>query len=128
MTEYQAKRVRQKHQRRERAHLRLRKRIRGTSERPRLAVSKSLRFISAQVIDDTTGRTLAQANSSEADLRSAVESSPSSVAAAKVVGEAVAERAKAAGIESVVFDRGGFIFHGRIKAVADGAREKGLVF
>ena len=128
MTDSHTKRVRDKVRRRKRSHLRVRKNIQGTAERPRLSVYKSLRFVYAQVIDDKTGRTLAQANSSEADLKSGLEKSTGSVEAAKAVGEAVAERAKAQGIEKVVFDRGGFIYHGKIKAVAEGAREKGLVF
>ncbi len=127
MTE-QSKRVITKHRRRKRAHLRLRKRIAGTGERPRLAVHKSLRFIYAQVIDDQKGHTLAQASSAEAAIREAAAGSTSSKAAAKAVGEAVAERAKEQGVESVVFDRGGFLYHGKIKEVADGARGKGLVF
>ena len=128
MTDSHTKKVRSKFQRRKRAHYRVRSRVQGTPERPRLAVFKSLRFIYAQVIDDLNGRTLVQANSREADLQSGLEGSPSSCEAAKAVGEALAERAKEKGVESVVFDRGGFIYHGRIKAVADGAREKGLVF
>ena len=128
MSDSHTKKVRGKRQRRQRAHYRIRSRVAGTAERPRLSVYKSLRFIYAQVIDDQTGRTLVQASSREADLQSGLEASPSSCEAAKAVGELVAERAKAQGIESVVFDRGGFIYHGRIKAVADGAREKGLVF
>ena len=128
MSDSHAKKVRKKRQRRQRAHQRIRRQIQGTTERPRLAVFKSLKYIYAQVIDDSTGRTLAQANSGEADLKSGLEASAGSVEAAKAVGETVAERAKAQGIEKVVFDRGGFIYHGKIKAVADGAREKGLVF
>ena len=128
MTDSHTKRVRDKVRRRKRAHLRVRKSIQGTAERPRLSVYKSLRYVYAQVIDDKNGRTLAQANSGEADLKSGLEASAGSVEAAKAVGETVAERAKAQGIEKVVFDRGGFIYHGKIKAVAEGAREKGLVF
>ena len=128
MSDSHTKKVRAKHQRRKRAHYRIRSRVAGTPERPRLSVYKSLRFIYAQVIDDQSGRTLAQASSRESDLQSGLEASPSSCEAAKAVGELVAERAKAQGVESVVFDRGGFIYHGRVKAVADGAREKGLVF
>lgn len=128
MTEFHAKRVRAKQQRRRRAHFRVRSRVVGTAERPRLAVSKSLRCIYAQVIDDASGRTIAQANAGEADVVAGVEGSAGSCAAAEAVGKAVAARAKAAGIEQVVFDRGGFVYHGRIKAVADGAREEGLIF
>ena len=128
MTDSHTKRVRSKHVRRKRAHHRIRNRIQGTPERPRLAVFKSLQYIYAQVIDDATGRTLAQANSGEADLRSGLEGSPGGCEAAKAVGEALAERAKAQGVEQVVFDRGGFVYHGKVKALADAAREKGLVF
>ena len=123
-----AKKIKAKRARLERAHLRVRKNVAGTAERPRLAVYKSLRYVYAQVIDDAAGRTLAQASSTEADLRSGVESSASSVEAAKAVGHALAERAKEQGIESVVFDRGGYIYHGKVKALADAAREKGLKF
>ena len=128
MSEYHAKRIRGKRERRQRAHRRVRQRIQGTPERPRLAVYKSLRYVYAQVIDDLNGRTLVQANSAEGDLGSSFEGSSSSCAAAKAVGEAVAERAKSQGVERVIFDRGGAIYHGKVKAVADGARAKGLIF
>lgn len=108
---------------RRRRHLRVRKRIVGTAERPRLVVTRSLRHIVAQVIDDSVGRTLASASSLEADLRG-LDGDKS--AKAKRVGELVAARAKAAGIDAVVFDRGGNQYHGRVAAVADGAREGGL--
>ena len=114
--------------RRKRAHRRVRSRVSGTGDRPRLSVYKSSKYIYAQVIDDLKGETLAQASSSEPDLRGRYEGGGNSRAAAKVIGEAVAERARQKGIERVVFDRGGYIYHGRIKAVADGAREKGLDF
>jgi large subunit ribosomal protein L18 len=120
--------VQAKRERRERAHLRARKRVVGTPERPRLAVYRSLRYLYAQLVDDTQGITLAQANSSEDGLRSALEGSTKCVEAAKAVGKLVAERAMAKGIDQVVFDRGGFIYHGRVKAVAEGAREQGLKF
>jgi len=106
-----------------RRHLRVRKKVRGTAERPRLAVFRSNKHISAQVIDDRTGRTLAAASTTEAGLRSATTSN---VAAATKVGALVAERAKAAGVDKVVFDRGGNLYHGRVAAVADAAREAGL--
>ena len=128
MSEYHSKRVRAKRMRRQRAHRRLRQRIQGTPERPRLAVYCSLRYVYAQVIDDLNGRTLAQANSAEKDLQQDLEGSPGSRDAAKTVGEIVAERAKAQGIEQVVFDRGGVIYHGKVRSVAEGARDKGLVF
>ncbi len=128
MSESHSKKVRIKRHRRHRAHLRLRNRVQGTPERPRLAVYKSLRFIYAQVIDDQNGRTLAQASSSEPELKKGLEGSTGNIEAARRVGEMVAERAKSAGLEKVVFDRGGAIYHGKVKAVADGARAKGLVF
>ncbi|RPF27519.1 MULTISPECIES: 50S ribosomal protein L18 [Georgenia] len=108
---------------RQRRHLRVRKRITGTAERPRLVVTRSARHMVAQLVDDSTGRTLASASTLEADLRSA---EGEKVAKARKVGELVAERAKAAGIEAAVFDRGGNKYHGRVAAVADGAREGGL--
>ena len=124
----QSKKIRAKRHRLERAHLRVRKRIQGTPERPRLAVFKSLRYVYAQVIDDHNGDTLAQANSREAELRAAVKESPASCAAARAVGEAVAARAVERGVRRVVFDRGGYIYHGKVKALADAARAKGLEF
>ncbi len=110
---------------RNRRHLRIRKRVMGTPERPRLAVFRSLSHIYAQVIDDVAGTTLAAASDLEADLRKA---DGKKAEVAKQVGTLVAQRAKDAGISQVVFDRGGFIYHGRIKALADGAREAGLSF
>ena len=108
---------------RSRRQLRIRKRISGTEARPRLVVNRSARHVFVQVVDDTKGLTVASASTLEADLR-AFEGDKT--AKAKRVGELVAERAKAAGIEAVVFDRGGNKYHGRIAAVADGAREGGL--
>jgi large subunit ribosomal protein L18 len=108
---------------RQRRHLRLRKKIKGTDARPRLVVTRSTRHITAQVVDDTIGQTVASASSLEADLR-ALDGDKS--AKARKVGELVAERAKAKGVDSVVFDRGGNKYHGRVAAVADGAREGGL--
>ena len=104
-------------------HRRVRKRVTGTTERPRLAVFRSNRHIYAQVIDDTTGRTLAAASTAEPELRSG---STATVDAAKAVGQLVGERAKTAGISRVVFDRGGFRYHGRVAALCDGARAAGL--
>jgi large subunit ribosomal protein L18 len=104
-------------------HRRVRKRVNGSTERPRLAVFRSNRHIYAQVIDDTTGRTLASASTAEPDLRSG---STGTVDAATAVGQLVGERAKAAGISRVVFDRGGFRYHGRVAALCDGARAAGL--
>jgi large subunit ribosomal protein L18 len=107
-----------------RRHRRVRKKVRGTAERPRLAVFRSANHIYAQVIDDVAGRTLAAASSTEPDLKGA----GGNVDGATKVGTLVAERAKAAGIEQVVFDRGGFRYHGRVAALADAARAGGLEF
>ena len=109
---------------RNRRHARVRKNVRGTSERPRLAVFRSNKYIYAQVIDDIEGRTLAAASSQESDLRSSALNADT----ASKVGALVATRAKDAGIEQVVFDRGGYKFHGKVKALADAAREEGLNF
>jgi large subunit ribosomal protein L18 len=106
-----------------RRHTRVRKKVRGTTERPRLAVFRSNRHISAQVIDDRAGRTLAAASTYEADLRSG---STGNKDAAEAVGRLVAERARANGVSKVVFDRGGFLYHGRVAAVAEAARAAGL--
>jgi large subunit ribosomal protein L18 len=108
---------------RSRRQLRIRKRISGTAVRPRLVVNRSARHIFVQVVDDSKGVTVASASTLEADLRAL---DGDKTAKAKRVGELVAERAKAAGIEAVVFDRGGNKYHGRVAAVADGAREGGL--
>jgi len=109
---------------RARRRKRVRKRVRGTAERPRLAVFRSNRYIYAQVIDDVEGRTLAAASSQEADLRTRSLNTDT----ASKVGALVASRAKGAGVQAVVFDRGGYKFHGRVKALADAAREEGLEF
>jgi len=108
---------------RSRRHLRVRKKVAGTTGRPRLVVTRSSRHVFVQVVDDVAGRTVASASSMEADLRGL---EANKTAKARRVGELVAERAKAAGIESVVFDRGGNRYHGRVAAVAAGAREGGL--
>jgi large subunit ribosomal protein L18 len=110
---------------RKRRHIRVRKKVSGTAARPRLVVTRSARHMVAQVVDDAAGRTLASASTMEADLRGATEDK---TAKARKVGQKVAERAKAAGVESVVFDRGGHRYHGRVAALADGAREAGLDF
>jgi large subunit ribosomal protein L18 len=167
MSDHVTKQMKKKRERRERAHLRVRSRVIGTAERPRLSIYKSLKYIYAQVIDDSRGVTLAQASSFDPDVRgtlaggtaeheapksekpgeaqAAGEASAAgeaggktskaskapgtaSQAAAKLVGEKVAERAKAKGVSKVVFDRGGYIYHGKVKAVAEAAREKGLLF
>ena len=112
---------------RARRHYRVRKKVVGTTERPRLAVFRSNKHITAQVIDDRAGRTIASASTVEKDLRSAT-SGTGNKNAATAVGRLVAERAKTAGVSQVVFDRGGFLYHGRVAAVADAAREAGLEF
>lgn len=108
-----------------RRHERLRKRVQGTPERPRLAVFRSAKHIYAQLIDDREGRTLAQASDMEAAMR---EAGGTKTDRAKQVGTLVAQRGRAAGFEAVVFDRGGFAYAGRVRALADAAREEGLVF
>ena len=117
------KRAKGKTAARSRRHFRVRKAVTGTTVRPRLVVSRSARHVFVQVVDDTAGRTVASASTMEADLRSF---DGDKTAKARKVGELVAERAKSAGIDSVVFDRGGNRYHGRIAAIADGAREGGL--
>jgi len=112
---------------RDRRHGRVRKVVSGTPARPRLAVFRSLHHIAAQVIDDTAGRTLAAASTYEPDLRGGLKGTANSAAAA-AVGKAVAERAVAAGAATVVFDRAGYLYHGRVKALADAARSAGLEF
>ena len=112
---------------RQRRHLRVRKHVFGTTQRPRLAVFKSLSGIYAQVIDDMEGHTLISASTVDKELREKVKGMKKSEQA-KAIGKAVAERAKSKGISAVVFDRGGFRYVGRVKALADGAREGGLQF
>ncbi len=112
---------------RQRVHLRVRTRVNGTPERPRLSVYRSVGHIYAQVIDDRTGKTLASASSIDKETRKDIKGG-GNVAAAKIVGRKIAERARAAGIELVVFDRGGYKYHGRVKALAEAAREAGLKF
>ena len=108
-------------------HARVRKHISGTPERPRLCVFKSAKNIYAQVIDDTTGNTIASASTLDKDIK-AEAANGGNKAAAKLVGESVGKKAIEKGIETVAFDRGGFLFHGRVKELADGAREAGLKF
>jgi large subunit ribosomal protein L18 len=117
--------AKQKRDARIRRHRRVRKHVRGTPDRPRLAVYRSNKHISAQVIDDISGRTLAAASTVESENRT---SATGNREAASTVGRLIAERAKAAGVERVVFDRGGFLYHGRVASVADAAREAGLEF
>ena len=113
---------------RKRRHVRVRAKVNGTAQRPRLNVFRSSAHIYAQVIDDSRGHTLVAASDLEVAVRDRAGDGATKVARAKAVGQAVAERAKEAGIDAVVFDRGGFLYHGRVRAVADGAREAGLTF
>jgi large subunit ribosomal protein L18 len=110
-----------------RVHRRVRQAVSGTPERPRLCVFRSLKHIYAQVIDDRSGRTLAAAGSVDKDARKLVKGG-GNIASAKVIGKLVAERALAAGVQQVVFDRGGYKYHGRVEALANAAREAGLKF
>ena len=112
---------------RRRIHVRMRKRIMGTSERPRLCVHRTTKHIRAQVIDDLSGTTIVAASSLDKEVRSVIKGG-GNIAASKVVGKIVAERAKAKGVLKVVFDRGGYQYHGRVQALADSAREAGLQF
>ena len=116
----------QRHAGRLRRHRRVRKKITGTAERPRLAVFRSNKHITVQVINDLDGRTIVSASTVEAEQRK--QGSGSTVDAAKRIGALVAQRAKAAGVSKVVYDRGGFLYHGRVAAAADAAREAGLEF
>lgn len=113
---------------RQRRHMRVRAKVNGTLQRPRLNVFRSSAHIYAQVIDDHRGHTLVAASDLEQDVLARAGADASKSAKARAVGEVVGERAKAAGINTIVFDRGGFIYHGRVRAVAEGAREAGLVF
>jgi large subunit ribosomal protein L18 len=113
---------------RKRRHLRVRAKVSGTAQRPRLNVFRSNEHIYAQVIDDIAGHTLAAASTLEADVQARFDGKLPKVAEAQIVGQVVGERAKAAGVTAVVFDRGGYLYHGRVKAVAEGAREAGLEF
>jgi large subunit ribosomal protein L18 len=112
---------------RRRIHVRMRKRMSGTMERPRLCVHRSTRHIRAQVVDDLSGRTLASASSLDTEVKTIIKGG-GNIAASKVVGKMVAERARAKGIDKVVFDRGGYQYHGRVQALAEAAREAGLKF
>ena len=112
---------------RRRIHVRTRKKIAGTSERPRLCVHRSTRHIRAQVIDDNIARTLVSASSLDKEVRKLIKGG-GNIAASKVVGKMIAERARAKGVEKVVFDRGGYQYHGRVQALAEAAREAGLKF
>jgi large subunit ribosomal protein L18 len=112
---------------RQRVHARVRRKVQGTPERPRLAVFRSLQNIYAQVIDDTASRTIVSASSADKETRKGTKGG-GNIAAAKVVGQAVAERALKNGVTQVVFDRGGYAYHGRVKALAEAARAAGLKF
>jgi len=112
---------------RQRIHLRTRKTMTGTPERPRLCVHRSSKHIRAQVIDDQRGLTVASASSLDKEVRSKIKGG-GNIAASKIVGKVIAERARAKGVENVVFDRGGYQYHGRVQALAEAAREAGLKF
>lgn len=128
MSDLRRKRTLDRRRRRRRARYRVRKKLRGSVERPRLAVHKSRRHIYAQLIDDRAGHTLAFASSLEPELCGDIEGSTGSCSAARAVGAALAVRAREQGVRAVIFDRGGFPYHGRIRAVADSARAAGLEF
>jgi large subunit ribosomal protein L18 len=113
---------------RTRRHLRIRRKVTGSAERPRLSVFRSLNHIYCQLVDDLSGRTLLAVSSQDKDLVETLKSAKGKVAKSKLVGRRLAERAKDKGIARVCFDRGGYLYHGRVKAVADGAREGGLNF
>ena len=112
---------------RQRIHVRMRKKISGTSERPRLCVHRSSKHIRAQVVDDESNRTIVSASTLDKEVKAQIKGG-ANIAAAKVVGKIVADRARAKGVEKVVFDRGGYQYHGRVQALADAAREAGLKF
>jgi large subunit ribosomal protein L18 len=112
---------------RERIHKRIRRKVTGTAARPRLCVTRSLKYISVQLIDDEAGATIAAASSREGDVKGKAKSAANKASAAKV-GALIASRAQQKGISSIVFDRGGHLYHGNVKALADAAREKGLKF
>ena len=111
-----------------RRHIRIRKKVQGTEERPRLTVYRSLNHIYAQLVDDLTGRTLLSVSSRDEAVAGQTKGTKGKVAAGKLVGKALAARAKEKGILRVCFDRGGYLYHGRVRAVAEGAREGGLTF
>jgi large subunit ribosomal protein L18 len=114
---------------RARRHRRVRKHVSGTTARPRLAVFRSLRHIGAQLVDDATGHTIVAASTTEPALRSILgDANACTTAGATAIGKTISERAKAAGVDTVVFDRAGYLFHGRVKALAEAAREGGLKF
>jgi len=112
---------------RRRIHKRIRQKISGKPDRPRLCIYRSLKYIYAQIVDDSQGKTLVAASTTEKDIRGQLKQA-GNIQASKLVGKHIAERAKAKGIKTVVFDRGGYLYHGRVKAVAEAARESGLEF
>ena len=128
MADLVRKKVMEKTARKKRAHQRLRQKVAGTPGRPRLSVFKSSKYVYAQVINDETGQTIVSAASMEPAIKGLIEGGAATMAAAKAVGEAVAERALAKGIQQVVFDRGGYLYHGKVKELAEAARAKGLQF
>ena len=123
-------RIKTKEDRRERIKFRIRKRVQGTEARPRLTIYRSVAHIYVQVVDDATGRTIASASSVEPSVKGTLEKSArgGNIAGAQAIGKTIAERLKDKGVTRVVFDRNGFLYHGRVKAVADSAREAGLEF
>ena len=112
---------------RKRIHKRIREKVSGKPNRPRLCVYRSSKYLYVQIIDDTQGKTLAAASTAEKDVRGDLKQA-GNIQASKLLGKAIADRAKAKGIETVVFDRGGYLYHGRVKAIAEAARESGLKF
>ncbi|HVF09574.1 MAG TPA: 50S ribosomal protein L18 [Abditibacteriaceae bacterium] len=116
------------HEMRTRRHLRLRQKVKGTAERPRLCVNRTLRHIHAQLIDDVSGATLAAASTVQKDIATQVDGGKGSCTAAKMVGQMIAQRAREKGIEAIVFDRNGYQYHGAVKELAEAARESGLQF
>ncbi len=112
---------------RHRIHRRIREKISGSLNRPRLCVYRSLKYLYVQIVDDANGKTLVAASTAEKDVRGELKQG-GNIEASKLLGKAIAQRAKAKGIEAVVFDRGGYLYHGRIRAVAEAARESGLKF
>ena len=123
-------RIKTKEDRRDRIKYRIRKRVQGTESRPRLTVYRSVAHIYVQVVDDTTGRTIASASSVEPSVKGTLEKSArgGNIKGAQAIGKTIAERLKDKGVTRVVFDRNGFLYHGRVKAIADAAREAGLEF
>jgi len=123
-----AKKLKTRSDFRKRRHLRVRKKVFGTPERPRLCVFRSAKHIYAQIIDDIAGRTLVSASTLSPDVKKQLTGYPGNIESAKVVGKVIGRKAIDMGIKKVVFDRGGFLYHGRVKALADAAREEGLEF